>query len=127
MATAFEDIRAELINNRVDTEDRKRRLQEEISIPLEIIASDDFPRLIEKLVELEKFNGDATRESTLADETLQQTDELLAQMELILEKMLELETYNELIDLVRALISEQETLNEKTKKEKAKRDKDLLK
>ena len=111
----------------MDTEDRKRRLQEEISIPLEIIATDDFPRLIEKLVELEKFNGDATRESTLADETLQQTDELLAQMELILEKMLELETYNELIDLVRALISEQEALNEKTKKEKDKRDKDLLK
>jgi uncharacterized membrane protein (DUF485 family) len=127
VATAFEDIRAELINNRVDTEDRKRRLQEEISIPLEIIATDDFPRLIEKLVELEKFNGDATRESTLADETLQQTDELLAEMELILEKMLELETYNELIDLVRALISEQEALNEKTKKEKDKRDKDLLK
>ena len=48
-------------------------------------------------------------------------------MQLVLDRMLELETYNELIDLVRALISEQEALNEKTKKEQKKRALDLLK
>jgi len=127
VATAFEDIRLELMNNRVDTEDRKRRLQEEIAVPLQIIANDDFPRLIEKLLELEKLVGDEDREPTMAEETLQQTDELLADMQLVLDRMLELETYNELIDLVRALISEQEALNEKTKKEQKKRALDLLK
>ncbi|MFP6750049.1 MAG: hypothetical protein VB855_00090 [Pirellulaceae bacterium] len=127
VATAFEDIRLELMNNRVDTEDRKRRLQEEIAVPLQIIANDDFPRLIEKLLELEKLVGDEDREPTMAEETLQQTDQLLADMQLVLDRMLELETYNELIDLVRALISEQEALNEKTKKEQKKRALDLLK
>ena len=127
VATAFEDIRLELMNNRVDTEDRKRRLQEEIAVPLQILASDDFPRLIEKLVELEKLVGNEAREPAVAEETLQQTDQLLADMQLVLDRMLELETYNELIDLVRALISEQEALNEKTKKEQKKRALDLLK
>ncbi len=127
VATAFEDIRLELMNNRVDTEDRKRRLQEEIAIPLQIIASEGFPGLIEKLVELEKMVGDEAQEPAMAEETLQQTDQLLADMQLVLDRMLELETYNELIDLVRALISEQEALNEKTKKEQKKRALDLLK
>jgi hypothetical protein len=127
VATAFDDIRLELVNNRVDTEDRKRRLQEEIAVPLQIIANDDFPRLLEKLQELEKLVGDETREPALAEDTLQQTDQLLANMQLVLDRMLELETYNELIDIVRALISEQEALNEKTKKEQKKRALDLLK
>ena len=115
------------MNNRVDTEDRKRRLQEEIAGPLQIIANDDFPRLLEKLQELEKLVGDETREPALAEDALQQTDQLLANMQLVLDRMLELETYNELIDIVRALISEQEALNEKTKKEQKKRALDLLK
>lgn len=127
VATAFDDIRLELVNNRVDTEDRKRRLQEEIAVPLQIIANDDFPRLLEKLQELEKLVGDETREPALAEDALQQTDQLLANMQLVLDRMLELETYNELIDIVRALISEQEALNEKTKKEQKKRALDLLK
>ena len=127
VATAFEDIRFELMNNRVDTEDRKKRLQDEIAIPLQLIANDDFPRLLEKLLELEKLVGDQAREPVVAEETLQQTDELLANMQIVLDRMLELETYNELIDLVRALISEQEALNEKTKKEQKKRALDLLK
>ena len=57
---------------------------------------------------------------------LEQTDQLLAQMQLVLDKMLELETYNELIDLVRALIAEQQAVNEKTRKEQKKRALDLL-
>ena len=71
--------------------------------------------------------GDETREPALAEDALQQTDQLLANMQLVLDRMLELETYNELIDLVRALISEQEALNEKTRKEQKKRALDLLK
>jgi len=126
VALAFEDIRAELINNRVDTENRKNRLQQEISEPLQSIANDGFPELNDTLVELEKLIVEQQSDGQLATLALEQTDQLLAQMQLVLDKMLELETYNELIDLVRALIAEQQAVNEKTRKEQKKRALDLL-
>ena len=55
-ASGFRDIRAELINNRVDTEDRKQRLQQQLAEPLERIGRELFPefdvrlqRLVERL------------------------------------------------------------------------------
>jgi len=48
-------------------------------------------------------------------------------MDEVLQKMLELETYNELIDLVRSLIQEQTEIQEKTQKERKKQLLDLLK
>ena len=48
-------------------------------------------------------------------------------MNAILHNMLELETYNELIDLIRDLITDQEEINEKTKDERKKQVLDLLK
>ncbi len=43
LAASFEDIREELINNRVDTPERKSRLEEQIIVPLQRIAEQMFP------------------------------------------------------------------------------------
>ena len=48
-------------------------------------------------------------------------------MSAVLDNMLELETYNELIDLIRDLINDQEEISEKTKDERKKQVLDLLK
>jgi len=51
----------------------------------------------------------------------------LLKMTVVLDNMLELETYNELIDLIRGLIDDQEQINEKTQQERKKQVLDLLK
>ena len=63
--------------------------------------------------------GAATGElATAADETLEQTNVTIAKLEAVLQQMLDLETYNELLDIVRDLIKDQESLTDKTKQER---------
>ena len=127
VATTFEDIRAELENNRVDTADRKSRLQEQIAQPLFRIAQESFPQLDQRLNDLQPMIGQVDQEPAAALEALTQAVDILQQMDEVLQKMLELETYNELIDLVRSLIQEQTEIQEKTQKERKKQLLDLLK
>ena len=127
VATTFEDIRAELENNRVDTADRKSRLQEQIAQPLFRIAQESFPQLDQRLNDLQPLIGQVDQEPAAALEALTQAVDILQQMDEVLQKMLELETYNELIDLVRSLIQEQTEIQEKTQKERKKQLLDLLK
>ena len=127
VATTFDDIREELVNNRVDTADRKSRLQEQIAQPLFRIAKESFPQLDQRLNDLQPLIGQANREPQAALEALTEAVDILQQMDEVLQKMLELETYNELIDLVRSLIQEQTEIQEKTRKERKKQLLDLLK
>ena len=122
VATTFDDIREELVNNRVDTADRKSRLQEQIAQPLH-----RDPQLDQRLNDLQPLVGQANQEPQAALEALTQAVDILQQMDEVLQKMLELETYNELIDLVRSLIQEQTEIQEKTRKERKKQLLDLLK
>ena len=127
VATTFNDIREELINNRVDTADRKSRLQEQIAQPLFRIAKESFPELDQRLSKLQTLIGKADREPQAALDALTQAIDILQEMDGVLQKMLELETYNELIDLVRSLIKEQTEIQEKTRKERKQQLLDLLK
>ncbi len=118
VAASFLDIREELINNRVDTEERIERLQNQIAQPLQAIVATQFPELDRRIAALEKQLGDPTAAPELADATLEQANRVLAEMDQVLQKMLDLESYNELIDLVRDLLKSQEDLLERTKQER---------
>jgi hypothetical protein len=125
IADGFAAIREELINNRVDTEERKIRLKDQIADPLRGIASTEFPRLDQLLGALEARlrqssapPADPAPLSAASDEVLEQTNETIAQLEAVLKKMLDLETYNELVDLVRDLMRDQETLRDRTSQER---------
>lgn len=125
IADGFAIIREELINNRVDTEERKDRLQQQIADPLRGVATTEFPRLNALLAELEQklrqappVAADPGPLSASSDEVIEQTNETIAQLEAVLKKMLDLETYNELVDLVRDLIRDQETLRDRTSQER---------
>lgn len=127
ISAAFADIREELINNRVDSEDRKNRLQEQIADPLRQIAQQDFPELDRRLAVLEKALEDAERRGESAESAIQQAEHVLAEMNDVLQKMLDLETFNELLDIVRDLLKEQNDLIDKTKQQKKKQLLDLTK
>jgi hypothetical protein len=124
VAAGFEAIRAELINNRVDTADRKERLKEQIADPLRLTCETLFPELDRRILALEKSLREAPADqpnasfTPAADAVLQQSDDTIAELEKVLQKMLDLETYNELLDLVRDLISDQEKVTERTKQER---------
>lgn len=118
ISAAFADIREELINNRVDTEDRKNRLQEQIAEPLRLIAQQRFPELDRRLALLEKALDDAAQRGPLAEDGIQQAELLLNEMNDVLQKMLDLETFNELLDIVRDLLKEQNELIDRTKQQK---------
>ncbi len=125
VADGFAAIREELINNRVDTEERKLRLQQQIADPLREIATTEFPRLDQLLFGLEEklrlsppSPADPAPLTAAADDVLDQSTETIAQLEAVLKKMLDLETYNELVDLVRDLIRDQEVLRDRTTQER---------
>jgi len=127
IAVSFDDIRLQLMNNRVDTEDHKNRLLEKISDPLRLICKIEFPALDAELNQLEVVIGEKASQIDQAASTLEKADAVLLKMTVVLDNMLELETYNELIDLIRGLIDDQEQINEKTQQERKKQVLDLLK
>jgi hypothetical protein len=124
VAAGFLSIREELINNRVDTADRKNRLKEQIADPLNRTCSDQFPRLDASLAALEGQLTTAGAKpalevtATAADQSIDQTNTVLSELEAVLSKMQDLETYNELLDIVRDLLKDQQKLIERTQQER---------
>ena len=123
---SFEAIREELINNRVDTEERKSRLQQQIIEPLKDIVDIRFPDLDDAIQTVASNHTNDLDSTGSWEPAINRANELVAAMEQVLEKMKELETYNELVDLVRTIIRQQQELLEKTKEERKKQAKSLL-
>jgi hypothetical protein len=115
VSASFADIRQELINNRVDTAERKERLKEQIADPLAKIVDERFPELDRRLERMAADVDDAAAVQLAVDEA----NTLLLALDAVLQRMLDLETYNELVDLVRSLIEEQEQVLGETKKKQA--------
>ena len=124
VAAGFLDIREELINNRVDTEDRKNRLKEQIADPLNAVCANEFPQLDQKLNALETLLREAgvkidpAAGGSSADLAIDQANLTLEKLEEVLAKMQDLETYNELLEIVRDLLKDQEKLIERTQQER---------
>lgn len=127
VATGFDEIREELVNNRMYTEELNERLQNGIAEPLKNVANVMFKDLDEQLDHLHaQLTNPNTREASLAG-SQQKMDEILVEMDTILARMLELETLNELIELIAAIIESQEDLTEQMKAERKRQLLDQLK
>jgi hypothetical protein len=120
VAAGFLGIREELINNRVDTEDRKNRLKDQIADPLNRTCTEQFPRLDERLAALDALLRDAGVKPAAdqANQAVDQANVVLSELEAVLSKMQDLETYNELLDIVRDLLKEQGKLIDRTQQER---------
>jgi len=115
VADGFEEIVRELINNRVDTEELKERLEEGIAAPLREIGSQFMPKLEETLQQFEStFAQEADIKATHAV-AIAQSEIVTEAMKQVLDRMLELESYNELVELLRNILEDQKQLEEKTK------------
>jgi hypothetical protein len=125
VAVSFDSIRAELINNRVDTEELRIRLKDRIADPLVRLVDtsfNDFDRLMDELKgEMLKGAGpEAARPG------IELADAILVEMRQVRDQMLELESFNEAVDLLREIIAEQKRITEQTKKERREKMRRLL-
>ena len=126
VADGFEAIVGELINNRVDSEELTQRLQTGIADPLREIASELMPQLEKQLQELQvAANGQKPLEKLLA-KTKSQGDVVLDAMQQVLDRMLELESYNELVELLRGIVADHQEVQQETKKKRRAKLRSLL-
>jgi hypothetical protein len=116
LALSFDDIREELANNRVDTPQLEYRLKDQIGDPLRRIAETMFPELETRLRKLDAALADPSAGKARRDEAVQQADAILVEMRLVLNKMLELESFNEIVERLRNLIESQKAIHRDTQK-----------
>ena len=82
---------------------------------------------ISKLRELEKNLANGPVEDQKISSTVDLLAETLAALEAILQDMVDIQDFNELVDMVRSMIDEQGKIIDKTKTEQKKRVLDLFK
>lgn len=114
IAEGFDDIVAELVNNRIDTEELTERLSRGIAEPLKAVAGDLMPELEKRVQRLPEALDDPTGRAAVFSEAVIQADLVLEAMQQVLNRMLELESYNELVELLREIVEDQKKLNNET-------------
>ena len=119
IAASFRDISDELFNNRVLTATLEERLLNQIATPLEKIVSGPIEQL-----RLAVYDSD---QPTDVNSLIKMADICLDRMRSVLDKMIELETYNEVIDSLRTLIEQQQSIRGETSKQQKQRARDVLK
>lgn len=115
IAAAFRMIRAELDNNRLLSTELEARLVSQIAEPLERIAGADLPEL-----------AAACRRKVGGAELVKLADVVLARMRAVLDRMMELESFNEVVDVLRGIIRTQEEIRAETLRRQKQRAREAL-
>ena len=115
LAEAFRGIRLEFDNNQLITPELEARLMTQIAEPLSSLATQDLPALTR-----------ACRAGTGRDELVRRTDLVLARMRAVLDKMMELESFNEVVELLRGMIRTQEQIRAETLEQQKRRAREAL-
>jgi hypothetical protein len=115
IAEAFRGIHLEFDNNQLLTPELEGRLIEQIASPLGTLAAQEIPGL-----------AAAARSRTPPGELLRQADNVLARMRAVLDKMMELESFNEVVELLRGMIRAQEQIRAETLDQQKRRAREAL-
>ncbi|WP_372718799.1 polyketide synthase [Novipirellula sp.] len=127
IAASLDDLLQEMINNRVDSADRRERIGVGVRDPLKNIVAGPLQRLKDQIRAIEQNIEKPEDASAKTKAAVQTAEDVLLQLTAVLEKMLDLESYNEILDMVRELIDDQNELLDETKAEQKKRVLDLFK
>ena len=124
----FRDIREELVNNGLHTPQTLERLDDKIVKPLHAIGTDDYPAVDQAIGLFRLANERKLDPIPTIDASAEAISVLISHMERVLEEMRKLETFQEALEQLKAIIDHQEALREKAAKEGKKNLlKDLLK
>jgi hypothetical protein len=121
VATGFDEIREELVNNRIENDQVLRRLKDEIADPLRKIGRESMPRLKTQLDQANALTSDVMAGPPAVEQAIELADGVLVEMRQVLDKMLELESYNEVIEMLRAILEEQQRLHDATQQRRLER------
>jgi len=119
VAVSFQEMVEELDNNRIESLELKSRLQNDIASKLNDIAVKMFPELDKRLVNLQKNLSDEKELKQALAPTVDQANKILQEMEAVLEKMKEMEDFNELLVQLRKIIEDETAILDATKREQA--------
>lgn len=126
LAKDFGDLHDQLVNNRIDNTDLKNRLREQIARPLRQLGEDSMRQLESQLEQTSDRIADPQAGAAALADSLRLADGVLVQMQQILDRMLELESYNEVVGLLRGIIEDQRSINDRTKQQQTDRLQELL-
>jgi len=128
IALRVDGIRKQLVNNRIESsEDRQGRLQEKVHQPLTDLLADEYEKLQTSLVTFQTAAMTDAGGGPQARQAVAATDQVLIALEAIKANMLDIESFSEIVDLVRGLLDDQEKILSETEKQQKKRLLDLLK
>ena len=126
IAESLDDLLIEMQNNRVDSVDRSERIGTGVRDPLRAIVKGDLTKLRLEIGEIEAVAATPVAIAEKSAQAVKTAEDVLIELTAVLEKMLDLESYNEILDMVRELIDSQDGLIEETKKERTQRTKGLF-
>ncbi len=114
----FGDVRAELVNNRVDTSAMLERIDQGIVSPLHQINEIDYPE-VDAAIALFRLAHEREDDPTdLIDGAREAVDRMLLRMGRVLNEMRRRETYNEVVKRLQSILEKQEALRDRTRKER---------
>lgn len=126
VASRVDNLRLQLLNNRIDSYDRQNRLETKVHQPLTELLAGNYQSLNRALAELQT--------ATMSGQGIEPTKTSLAELSKVLEtlesikaNMLDIESFNEIVDIVRTLLEDQEGLLKATEAEQQARILELLK
>ena len=117
IATSLDDLLLEMINNRVDSVDRRERIGTGVRDPLKKIVEGSLADLVRQIKSVEQSVTKPDEASEKTRVAVEMAEDVLLQLTAVLDKMLDLESYNEILDIVRGLIDDQNELKEETEAE----------
>jgi len=123
---AFAGILEEYVNNRIDTDELRSRLELGIITPLREVGTDRFDRLQRSLGRLQEQIEDPPAATLHWQAATQEIAGIQQALAAIRDKMLELENFNEVVALLRTIIQAQEGLNEQTQQRRKQQARQLL-
>ncbi|MFO1066753.1 MAG: hypothetical protein U0892_23080 [Pirellulales bacterium] len=117
IAGRVEDIRLQLVNNRIDSVDRQARLKDKVFEPLNAALGKEMEDLRRALSQLQTaaMSPVGGREQALAAAAAD--DRLLEALDSVVSNMMDLESFNEIVDLFRQMVEDQERLLKETKEQ----------
>lgn len=113
----FDEIRAEMVNNRVDTPTALQRIDFGVLRPLRRINDRDFPDIDQYLGLFRLANEQNADPRGAIDRAVTAIDDLLARMDRVLAEMEQRKEFNEVVRMLQDILKEQEELRDRTQEE----------
>ena len=125
IAGEFRGIHRELVNNGLATPEVESRLLGQIAAPLDAVVTEELAAVI-RLCRQPGATADAGAGAGAGAEVVPAVDAAVARLRAVLERMLELESINEVIERLRGVIRVQEQIRDDTLERQRRRSREAL-